>query len=146
MSKSQACTSPGLAYEYFEGDWDRLPNFDQLTPVATGVVPDFDFSPRKQPEHFAFRYRGLISVPRAGVYTLYTTSDDGSRLYIGDQLVVDNDGLHGAQEKGGAIALAAGAHPITVTFFEKGGDDMLEVGFEGPGVEKQRVPTSSLSH
>jgi alpha-L-fucosidase len=134
----------GLNYQYYEGDWNQLPDFDQLTPVKTGFVPNFEFSPRDRGEYFAFRYRGFIEVPRDGVYRFYTVSDDGSQLYIGQQLVVDNDGLHGVVEKSGQIALAAGLHPVTVTFFEKSGGDMLEVWYAGPGIEKQRIPASAL--
>jgi alpha-L-fucosidase len=134
----------GLSYEYHEGDWNRLPDFDRLRPVKTGAVANFDFSPRNRGEYFAFRYRGFIQVPRDGVYRFYTVSDDGSRLYIGQQLVVDNDGLHGVVEKSGQIALAAGLHPVTVTFFEKSGGDMLEVWYAGPGIEKQRIPDGAL--
>jgi hypothetical protein len=73
-------------------------------------------------------------------------SDDGSRLYIGDTLVVDNDGLHGMAEKSGVIALAAGRHPLTVTFFERTGSDGLEVWYVGPRLAKQRIPPDVLAH
>jgi len=135
---------PGLLYEYFEGDWERLPDFDTLTPVKSGRLANFTFLPRKRTEHFAIRYTGVITVPHTGVYTFSTSSDDGSRLYIGEQLVVDNDGLHGMQERSGLIALSAGAHPITVTYFEKTGSDGLEVRYAGPGIEEQRIPARVL--
>ena len=45
----------GLAYEYFEGNWNNLPNFDALTPVNTGIVDDFNLSPREQEEFYGFR-------------------------------------------------------------------------------------------
>jgi alpha-L-fucosidase len=135
---------PGLWYEYFEGDWDRLPDFDALTPVKSGRLANFTFLPRKRPERFGFRYTGVVTVPHTGVYTFFTLSDDGSQLHIGDQLVVDNDGLHGVEERSGTIALSAGAHPVTVTFFEKTGGDALEAWYAGPGIEKQRIPASVL--
>jgi alpha-L-fucosidase len=138
--------APGVAYEYFEGDWDVLPACDQLQPAKTGVIGTFDLSPRQRPEYFALRYRGLIRVPQDGVYTFTVTSDDGSRLYIGDQLVVDNDGLHGAQARSGAIALGAGAHAITVTYFNKTGDLALEVSYAGRGFEQRSVPAEMLVH
>ncbi len=134
----------GLSYEYYEGEWTALPDFDALEPAGTGTVGGFDFAPRKQSERFAFRYRGHVLVPRDGVYTFHVSSDDGSRLYIGDELVVDNDGLHGAEERSGQIALAAGAQPITVTFFERTGSDLLEVSWSGPGMEKQRIAGEAL--
>lgn len=135
---------PGLRYEYYEGEWDRLPDFDALTPIKTGRIADFLFDPRNREEGFAFRYSGIIMLPTTGVYSFSTISDDGSRLYIGDSLVVDNDGLHGMEEKSGVIALAAGAHPITVTYFERTGGDDLLVYYSGPGIEKQRIPEGIL--
>jgi len=138
--------NPGIRFAYFEGDWDRLPDFDKLRTVKEGNLPDFNFSPRKQSDNFGFQYTGFIRLPIDGVYLFYTSSDDGSKLYIRDNLVVDNDGLHGIQEKAGVIALTAGMHPIRVTFFEKTGGDDLKIYYAGPGVEKQVIPGDVLFH
>jgi alpha-L-fucosidase len=137
---------PGLGYEYFEGDWDILPAFDQLKPVKTDMVATCDLSPRRRNEYFALRYSGFVRVMQDGVYTFTLTSDDGSRLYIGDRLVVDNDGLHGAQARSGAIALGAGAHALTVTYFNKTGDYALDVSYAGPGFERRSIPAEMLLH
>jgi hypothetical protein len=136
--------SPGIKFAYFEGDWDWLPDFDQLKPIKTGILPNFNFLPRNQEEHFGFQYNGFINIPKNGVYGFYTDSDDGSQLFIGDQLVVNNDGLHGMHEESGVIALAAGFHPIHVTFFEKTGGDGLKVSWKGVGMEKEVVPDGIL--
>lgn len=136
----------GIKYSYYEGDWDTVPDFGKLKPVMEGTLPNFDFSPRKQVEHFGFEYNGFVRIPRDGVYAFFTDSDDGSRLYIGDTLVFDNDGLHGMHEEKGVIALAAGLHPIRVTFFEKTGGDGLKVLYKGRGIEKQPIPDTILFH
>jgi len=73
-------------------------------------------------------------------------SDDGVKLWIGDQLVLDDDGIHGAREVSEYVALAAGLHPITVTYFELAGDESLHVAYSGPGIEKQIVPAEILFH
>ena len=134
----------GLAYAYFEGDWDRLPDFKGLAAVKEGTLSNFSFSPRNQVEYFGFEYSGFVRVPEDGVYAFYTDSDDGSRLFIGETMVVDNDGLHGMREVRGVIALAAGLHPIRVEFFEKTGGDGLAVSVKGPKAEKKPVPDSML--
>ena len=136
--------APGVRYSYFEGDWGSLPDFSALKPVKEGSLPNFAFTPRSQAEHFGFEYAGYLRVPEDGVYTFFTDSDDGSRLYIGDVLVVDNDGLHGMREEKGVTALGARLHPIRVTFFEKTGGDGLTVSFQGPNISKQRFPDSAL--
>lgn len=136
----------GLHYSYFEGEWDNLPDFKTLTPVKSGVLANFELSPRKEVERFGFEYRGYIRVPATGVYTFFTESDDGSRLYIGEEMIVNNDGLHGMIEKRGVIALAAGLHPIRVTFFEKTGGDGLRVSYQTEKSAKQVVPEAWLFH
>ncbi|MEI7664401.1 MAG: alpha-L-fucosidase, partial [Bacteroidota bacterium] len=122
---------PGLRYSYYEGAWDSLPDYSLLKPVAEGIVPDFVFTPRNQDDLFSFVYSGFILVPETSVYIFYTSSDDGSRLYIDDKPVVDNDGLHGLAEKSGTIALAKGYHKIRVAYFERTGSDNLVVLLKG---------------
>jgi alpha-L-fucosidase len=134
----------GLRYEYYEGDWDRLPDLDHLELVKTGSVANLDLSPRRQSDHFAFRYLGFIEAPRTGVYRFLLRSDDGSRLYIGERLLLDNDGLHGAVRGADTMALEAGLHALTVTFFEKTGAETLDISWAGPGFAQQKVPDAAL--
>ncbi|WP_208505746.1 alpha-L-fucosidase [Roseivirga sp. E12] len=143
-SSSPRNLKQGLAYRYYEGDWNQLPNFKTLKTKKQGTLPDFDFSPRIEDEHFGFEYNGYINIPENGAYRFYTSSDDGSQLFINDQLVVDNDGLHGMVEENGLTALSKGYHKIRVTFFEKSGGDGLIVSWKGPNIPKNEVPSEVL--
>jgi hypothetical protein len=136
---------PGIRYAYFEGEWDSLPSFAAMTPAGEGVLANFSFAPRRQEERFGFVYNGWVTVPEDGVYAFFTDSDDGSRLFLDDSLLVDNDGLHGLKEVRGTAPLGAGPHRLTVQFFEKSGGDDLRVSYEGPGVPKQRIPDAALT-
>ncbi len=136
----------GISYKYFEGDWDLLPDFDSLRSSDGGVISNFSITPAKTDDHFGFEYEGYIKIPDDGVYNFYTASDDGSRLYINNKLVVDNDGLHGIIEKKGVIPLTKGYHPFLLTFFEKSGGQNLNVMFKTHGSEKTIVPDSILFH
>ena len=129
----------GLQYGYYEGSWDQLPDFYKLDVVATGVISNFDISPRKQYDYFRFQFEGFVLLPEDGVYSFFTDSDDGSRLYIDGTLVVENDGLHGTSEETGSIALSAGYHPIRVTYFEKTGANQLTISYKGPNLKKQVI-------
>ena len=131
---------PGLWYAYYEGDWQRLPDFSKLTPVDKGSAMGFDLSVRGRDDRFAIRFDGFIRVPSNGLYTFYLTSDDGSRLWIGDRLVIDHDGLHSAAEKRGQIILKAGLHPIAVAMFESGGREHLSVEYAGPDIGRRPIP------
>lgn len=135
---------PGMYYEYYHGAWSQLPDFDSLNPIATGACKNFDIALRKRDDEFAFRFIGYISVPEMGDYTFYTASDDGSKLYIGDIEIVNNDGAHGVEEKSGSMPLKAGKHAIAVTFFEAGGGEELTVSYKGPSIAKQRIPDNML--
>ena len=57
---------------------------------------------------------------------------------------MNNDGLHGTQEKSGQIGLKAGRHAITATFFERGGDQVLSVSYAGPNLAKTIIPAPAL--
>lgn len=139
-----ANTVNGLNYSYYEGSWSVLPSFASLTPVKTGIVNNFDLTVANRTEQMGFSFTGFITVPADGVYTFYTTSDDGSKLLIDNVTVVDNDGLHGALEKSGTIGLKAGKHAITGLFFEQGGGEIFTVSYEGMGISKQTIPSAAL--
>ncbi|MEO0796763.1 MAG: PA14 domain-containing protein [Verrucomicrobiota bacterium] len=136
--------SPALAYRYYHGTWNSLPDFDLLTPEKVGSVSNFDLAPRTQNDNFGFVFEGKIDVPATGSWTFYTTSDDGSQLFINGTRVVNNDGLHGARERSGSISLNAGVHDIKVTYFEKGGGEILQARWAGPGVSKARIPDTAF--
>ncbi len=97
-------------------------------------------------ENVAFAFRGNVELPSDGVWTFATVSDDGSRLWIDGKLLVDNDGLHGMQEKSGAIGLKAGWHALEVQWFNGSGAGGLEVRWSGPGTERQPIPSERLGH
>ena len=137
---------PELAYEYFEGHHDFLPDFDTLTPVVTGTTPVVDISMNQQDDEFLFRYKGYVDIPADGTYTFYTASDDGSQLFIGDLLIVDNDSIQSVQERSGIIGLKAGKHAFTVTYFERTGDHALTASWQGPGIPKAPIPGSAFYH
>ncbi len=131
-------------YEYYEGSWSVLPDFDALTPVATGTVADFDISVRLRDSQYGFRYTGTVTVAVADTYTFYTTSDDGSQLFIDTTLVVDNDGLHAPRTASGTISLSEGTYPITVTFFEQGGGEVLSVAWSSTSSGQQPIPADGV--
>jgi len=135
---------PGLDFKFVEGDFNRLPDFGVLTPTRSGTATTFDLKPRTRELQFAFQFQGYIEVPTTGVYRFYVRSDDGSRLWLDDYLVVDNDGLHSSRELASAVALEKGLHPIRVAMFEQSGGFELAVSWSGPGIQKQLVPARVL--
>ncbi|WP_299241622.1 carbohydrate-binding protein [uncultured Aquimarina sp.] len=129
----------GINYDYYEGSWNSLPNFSSLTPVSSGIASSIDLNNATSTDNFGLRFNGYINILSDGDYTFYTTSDDGSSLWVDGIKIVDNDGLHAAREEYGIICLETGYHQIEVQFFEKTGGNVLSVAYEGPGITKQNI-------
>jgi len=133
-----------LDYQYYEGSWRALPNFSALTPVASGQAATVSVAPKLRNSNYGLRFTGWIKLPTDGIWKFHTTSDDGSKLYLDNRLVVDNDFLQAPTERSGSILATAGYHAITVEFFQGGGGDFLSIAYEGPGVAKQTIPAGVL--
>jgi len=138
-------TRPGLTFESYVGSFSKVPDFDKLKPALTGTTPKFSVQVAARENDFALQFQGFLEVPKDGVYSFYTKSDDGSVLRIGSTLVVNNDGIHAAQEASGSIALKAGKHALRVGFIQGGGGAELQVQYEGPGISRRDIPSSALS-
>ncbi len=147
-----AAVNNGVFYKYYHHS--GLTSTTEIetngTLIKTGTISQFTLTPSTQSpgnraDNFAFVYEGFINIPSTGSWQFYTTSDDGSQLFIDDALLVNNDGAHGSTEKSGTLTLSAGSHAIKVTFFENGGGQALTVSWRGPGRSKQTIPASALS-
>ncbi|MHC4661065.1 MAG: DUF4838 domain-containing protein [Planctomycetota bacterium] len=134
----------GINYDYYEGKWQALPVFSKLEPVHSGFANSIDLSPCRSIKSSAVRFTGYIEILTGGVYTFFTNSSAGSRLYIGEKLIVDNDGHHYAQQRAGLAALKSGLHPVTITSYHSWVPGALSVSYEGPGIKFKLIPESAL--
>lgn len=95
---------------------------------------------------YTWMWYGYFLAPTTGTYTFYTNSDDSSLVWLGDNavsgytlsnLLVDNRGLHGGQERSGTINLTANTYyPIRVIFGENYGGDYVQLSFSGPNIAR----------
>ncbi|MEM6769290.1 MAG: PA14 domain-containing protein [Bacteroidota bacterium] len=102
-------------------DWGRKPD-------AEGVVPYIDFEGQEWgalEDNFAVRFSGYLKIPETSNYLVRLRSDDGSRLLIDGQEIINHDGYHGPSPMDGEIALAAGNHPFVLDYFEAGGGQTM---------------------
>lgn len=137
----------GLRYRYYEGDWNTLPDFNALSPVKSGQSANVNLSNRNRNDHYGFVWEGSINIPVAGNYNFELLSDDGSKFYFNttyspaSNALVSNDGLHAGQSAYGTVYVpAAGQYPVAITYFEKDGDETMQLFWNGPGIERQAVP------
>ncbi len=144
--------TPGLVAKYYALSAPAvLPDFSTLTSYASETVANINFPSTNgnyagsgRADDVGATYTGWIDVPATGFWSLSITSDDGSKLYIGGELVANNDGLHGMATVTGTRALAAGLHELRVEFFEAGGGAGLTLAWSGPGTAGDYVPASRL--
>jgi glucose/arabinose dehydrogenase len=120
----------------------QTPNVDKLMPtIDWSTVDDFGLE-----SNFVTHALANLVVPTAGTYTFRLVSDDGSKLFIDDTLVIDHDGLHGADPKDGTAELTAGVHPLRVEHFERDGGQQLTLAWQPPGTSGfVTVPTTALT-
>ena len=105
-----------------------LPKFEKLTPVGAIYTTSLNVSPRdfaegfpgvtRRFEWFAIDYKGRFWIEKPGKYRFALTSDDGSKLYIDERLVIDNDGQHAPETAKGSVELSGGRHDIRVSYFQ----------------------------
>lgn len=133
-----------LTYTLYRGSYNKLPDFEKLTPEATDHVSSgtIDIGVTKRRNKFALVFDGQLNVPKSGDYDFTLSSDDGSRLKIDGQLVIDHDGVHGRSTKKGKATLTEGAHPIRVSYFERDGEESLYLGWSGPGFKEMPLSAS----
>ncbi len=139
-------TINGITYNYFEDVWVLLPDMASMKPLRSGRTFDLTFTslPHRWGD-YGFQFKTFIDLPSDGEYTFYVASDDGSKLFLDDKLLVNNDGLHGTIELDGRVTLTRGKHKLEVWYFQSGGASELSVALEGPGMKKQQIPPRMLT-
>jgi len=138
---------PGLKYSYYEGAWDSLPKFDAMKPLKKGINPDLDLGFTAKKDSFAVRFEGYLHIVKQGVYFIWLTSDDGSKVYLNSQLLLSNDGLHDAgRPVVKLVPLMPGYYPITIDYFEKAGDQSVTIGTVDDKIQPVPFTKESFFH
>ena len=135
---------PGVAYTYYEGKFKSTADVLKAKPVKEGTFRNFSIKEAAADDHFGYQFHSLINIPEKGVYKFHIYSDDGARLFIDGQEVIDNDGSHSAGEATGKVALEKGFHEIRVIYFEDYMGQALEIGITGKNLPKQVLPDGML--
>jgi hypothetical protein len=102
--------------------------FEQCEAVHEEFIDEINVPPRRfeagfpgfeqRTEWFSVTISGAFTLSEPGLYRFRLKSDDGSQLFIDNQLVVDNDGIHDAISKRGEIELSEGRHRILLKYFQ----------------------------
>ncbi len=103
-------------------NWNQGPDFEGITPEINLQPADL----ADLPDNTGILVEGYLRIPKDNNFVFRLSSDDGSKLWINDQLIIDHDGLHGAGPKDGEIALAQGYHSFRLEYFQGAGGKSLE--------------------
>ncbi len=113
---------------YLDENTQILPKFEKLKPVGTIYTNGLNIAPRdfaegfpgvtKRTEWFAIDYTGRFYISKPGKYLFALASDDGSKLYIDNRLLINNDGVHAPLRMDNVVKLEGGLHNIRVSYFQ----------------------------
>ncbi len=112
-------------------------------PKYAGILPNFDNITgndfKGSENNFELTADGYLRVDSAGTYLFHIWSDDGSKVYIENQLVLDNDGLHGVEYKEVALTLNKGFYRFKIEYFNGAGGRFLSFNWKKPGKDDFEV-------
>ncbi len=111
------------------------------TPVLRRVDPNINFNwngnspaPGVTATSWSARWTGTLTPPTTGTYAFSTTSDDGSRVYINNQLVIDNWRDQWPNVQSASLQLTGGqAYSIRVEYYQNWGGSRMTLGWNAPG-------------
>ena len=139
--------SPGLQGAYYSGK-----NFQTLVTERADAVVDFNWSSGSpvsalNKDLFSVRWSGHISPQTSEEYTFYTYADDGVRLTVDGQTIIDRWTDQAAREDLGKIQLQAGqSYDIELEYYENKGKARVSLSWSSPTVPKSIIPAARLTH
>jgi hypothetical protein len=128
-------------------------------PVLTRIDPDINFNwggtspgPGVVAPVFSVRWTGMLNVPFAETYTFYANVFEAVRLWVNDQLIIDNwMAHHMVIEYQAKIDLAGGLVPIVMEIanvagggYGGGGNMQAQLSWSNPSLSKEIVPQTAL--
>ncbi len=149
LTKPKNVKSGGLRYSYYEGTWDKMPDFKTLKRKISGTT-DSTFTFKKFPSksNFACVLEGYLETTEDGYYLFAIGSNDGSKLYLANKLLIDNDGINkGESIKSYIVPLKKGYNAIRLEYFQKGEIQNFQFLYLIPGAdEPTEIPAKFLYH
>ncbi len=140
----------GLRYKYYEGEWKKLPNFNKLAPKSSGIVKDFwktdlfwTDGPQWREENFGIVYDGFFEIPQDGLYQFRSRGDDAVKVYIDDELVIDDDLPKNSDSNLSFMGLQKGVHKIKFEYMNAIGNERLRLWYKFKNGNWTMIPFNS---
>ncbi len=147
VASGATTSTPGTG---LRGDYYDNMDFTSWKLTRTDATVDFDWgsgSPDASmgADTFSVRWMGQVKAQYTETYTFYTYSDDGVRLWVNGQQLVNNWTDHSPTENSGTIALTAGVkYDVVMEFYENGGGAIARLSWSSASTPKQVIPQAQL--
>lgn len=133
----------GLRGSYHAGtDFGTLV-FERLDPTVH--IPNLTYGyPDGRSEDLSVRWTGLLRIETPGQYVLTTASDDGQRLWLNDELRIDDWNMHGVEAHSTTVTLEPGLHDLRIEHMQGTGGGEITLSWQGPGGLRGVIPAEHL--
>ncbi len=139
-----ALQDPGLVAEYSRGT--GRPLLVRIEPDVNIPLANGEFPGTRLAEQFSVRWTGLLRCAKDGMYGFYVESDDGCRLFIDGELVIDHRSARGMEQKSDRINLKAGDHELRLEYQQLDGPAGVNLQWKAPGNKREMIPPGVLFH
>ncbi len=134
----------GFYYNSMTQRFDDTPDLVRLDPTINFNWMGGRPAPEITPDNFVVRWAGEVLVPVTANYTFTTRTDDGVRLWVNNQLLIDKWIPQPATEWRASIALTAGRYPLQMDYMEMGGEAEARLFWSYLGIPNQAIPSTQL--
>jgi arylsulfatase A-like enzyme len=132
-----------LTIDEFNGEWPWTPDFSTLKPTRSGAIKGIAIRPKQEP--FGEQLTGYLNVEKDGEYTFTATSDGGLHIWLHDARVIDSDHCKPSELITARVHLAAGLHPLRVSYNHRTGEPLLLLRLSGPDLKERDLGASDLA-
>ncbi|HEV2210040.1 MAG TPA: DUF1800 family protein [Verrucomicrobiae bacterium] len=151
---SATANGTGLTGQYFTNSsstYSNSANFKPANLVMTRVDPTVDFvwgtptSPITNSGYYTVRWTGQVEPEYSETYYFDANTDDGVRVWVNNQLIIDSWVTRSAADSIGTISLQGGVrYNIQMDYFQSGGNAAAHLSWYSPSQPKQVIPSSRL--
>ncbi len=137
---------PGLKASYFANRYLA----GQPAKVQTDGTVDFNWSASGptglggQQQEYSVRWQATLPDLAAGDYSFAVTSDDGARLFVDDDLLIDDWNEHPLTTNSATTTLSGVTHRLVLEYFQASGPAEVRLAWTPPGGSQTIVPASAL--
>jgi hypothetical protein len=140
-------TGTGLNGDYYtsQTNFAGVPTLSRVDSTVNFNFGTGSPDPLISTDHFSIRWTGKVQPFYSQTYTFYTTTDDGVRLWVNGQKLIDKWVNQGPTEWSGTVALNANQqYPIVMEYYENTGGAQATLSWSSPNQVKQIIPQTQL--